>query len=75
MEVYAWLIDFTKRKDFFLNLRFNSFKVCPVGVESFPTFFEPRPEERKKLIFRKELQRLPYTLINFPSSQNSFWRQ
>ena len=40
------------------------------GVESFLGLFEPRPEDEKKRNFQKELQRRPYTMINFPSSQN-----
>ena len=54
------------------------------GIESFFRPFEPRPEERgKESIFRKKPQRRPYTIINFPSSQNfhslrafsQFWQQ
>ena len=73
----------TKTKDLFINLRSNCFMVFPVRVESFLRPFEPRPEERKKVNFRKEPQRHPYTMINFPSSQechclrafSQFWEQ
>ena len=33
--------------------------------------FQPRLEERKKVNFEKEPQSRPFTVINFPSSQNS----
>ena len=54
-----------------------------VGVQSFFRPSEPRPEERKKVNFWKEPQRRPYTIINFPPSQNchslrafsQFWEQ
>ena len=66
---YWHLPSWTKTTVFFINLRFNYFKVFTVGVESFFRPFQPRPEERKKLNFWKEPQRRPYTIINFPSSQ------
>ena len=73
----------TKAKDLFINSRFNYFKVFNKGIESFFRPFEQRLEEKKKLYFCKEPQRRPYTMINFPSSQNchslralsQFWEQ
>ena len=67
----------------FINLSFNHFLVFTVKVESFFRPFEPRPEEGEKLHFWKEPHRRPYTIINFPSSQNchsrrvfsQFWEQ
>ena len=58
-------------------------KLKNCGVESFLRPFELRPEERKKLSFRKEPQRSPHTIINFSSTQNrhslrafsQFWEQ
>ena len=60
----------TETKDLFLDLRFNCSKVFTVKVESFSKPFQPRLKERKKLNFWKEPQRRPYTMVNFPSSQN-----
>ena len=73
----------TKTKDLLINLRFNCFKVFTEGVEFFFGPVEPSSEERKKVNFQKESQRRPYTIINFPSSQNchslrafsQFWEQ
>ena len=47
----------------------NYFKVFTVEVESSSRPFQPRPEERKKVTFRKELQCRPSIMINSPSSQ------
>ena len=60
----------TKMTNLSINLRFNHSKVVTAGVESLFRPFEPKPEERKKVNFWKEPQRHPYTIINFPSSQN-----
>ena len=67
----------------FIKIRFDCFKVFTVEVKFFFNPFEPRPEERKKVNFRKEPQYLSDTIINFSSSQNchsqrafsQFWEQ
>ena len=73
----------TKTKDLSINLRFNYFKVFTVEVESFFRPFKSRQEDGKKVNFWKEPQHRPFTIINFPSSQNyhslrafsQFWEQ
>ena len=71
-----------KTKMLFINLRFNYVLIFIVGIEFFFMPFEPRLEERKTQLL-KETSTWPYSIINFPSTQNchslhafsQFWEQ